>query len=200
MIVDELIEYKKQGRELIFDLDNTIYKERDFLFLAYQKIANILFKKKESEVFDFLTTEFLEKGRNCLFDKLVDEFSIDEIITVDCCIEVLRNTYCEKCLFAYPWFYKFLNKAGKDFKLKIITNGNIQQQKNKIQSLDLGVKDNSIEVVFSNSTKPKPSSASYFSLYEVEKFYKPIYVGDSEIDREFCNNIGINFYDVSKLL
>ena len=77
----------------------------------------------------------MEKGRSCLFDKLVDEFSIDEIITVDCCIEVLRNTYCDKCLFAYPWFYKFLNKAGKDFKLKIITNGNIQQQKNKIQSL-----------------------------------------------------------------
>ena len=95
MIVDELIEYQKQGRVLIFDLDNTIYKERDFLFLAYQKIANTLFKKKESEVFDFLTTEFLEKGRSCLFDKLVvdgeevlvrDVFRCNKCCCCFCCI------------------------------------------------------------------------------------------------------------------
>jgi phosphoglycolate phosphatase-like HAD superfamily hydrolase len=114
------------------------------------------------------------------------------------CLYQLRNTNCKNCIDPYEWFKNFVNDAqSSDWRLKIITNGNPQQQMNKLKSLNLSFVANIVEVIFANEYKPKPMIDSYLKLRNVEKFIEPIYVGDSLLDQEFAHNCKIEFFDVN---
>ena len=60
---------------IIFDLDDTIYSEINYLKLAYKYIAKEITKLNSSlflnEISSFLVTEFLNHGRTHIFQKLV---------------------------------------------------------------------------------------------------------------------------------
>ena len=63
----------------IFDLDNTLYDETEYLFRAYQNIAGKLSgknAKKKAEYFKFLKNTFLKEGRQNLFDKFLINFGL----------------------------------------------------------------------------------------------------------------------------
>jgi len=196
--VDYLLNSNEKGRTLIFDLDNTLYDESTFLFNAYNSIAN-LYKYEKNEVYEFLVSEFISKGRTNLFDKLVTKFP-SEYIDVKTCLHVIRNYKCKGCLSVYPWVNDFLQRINSNFMLKIITNGYVQQQKNKFRSLNLPIDKSKVEVVFAKDIAEKPSKESFFALKNSHEFNNPIYVGDSDIDRKFCESLAIEFYDASQLI
>ena len=197
MNIDYLIESVKNNRTIIFDLDNTIFDENDFLSIAYDNISNALFPQDAQFSYNFLIQEFHNAGRNSLFDKLLDRYPNYET-TLEECLYQLRNTNCKNCIDPYEWFKNFVNDAqSSDWRLKIITNGNPQQQMNKLKSLNLSFVANIVEVIFANEYKPKPMIDSYLKLRNVEKFIEPIYVGDSLLDQEFAHNCKIEFFDVN---
>jgi len=198
MSVDYLINAHKNERTLIFDLDNTLYDESTFLFNAYSGIAD-LYEHNKGEVYKFLVSEFNSKGRSQLFDKLITTFPKDNI-NIKKCLDVLRNYSCECCISIYPWVDQFIEGVGQGFIFRIITNGNAQQQQNKIRSLNLPIDRAKIEVIFANDIAMKPKKMSFFALNNAQQLNSPIYVGDSDVDRKFCQSLDIEFYDVSQLL
>ena len=72
MIIDQLLETKLA---FVFDFDNTIYPEKDYLYQVYYMIGQFV---EYQETFDhdiitkFLTDEFEANGREKLFDKLIE--------------------------------------------------------------------------------------------------------------------------------
>ena len=74
MTVEYLAEQTKQNRQLIFDLDNTIYLETDFLFRVYNEISKTSLNTNPKIVYEFLKKTFLNEGRNNLFNKLENLF------------------------------------------------------------------------------------------------------------------------------
>lgn len=198
MSIEYLVAANKAGRDIIFDLDNTLYAEQQFLFTAYKKIATKLYPECKNKVYAFLIATFKKDGRRNLFDKLVLEFPRSNLGVEDF-LGILRSHRCNNCLSTYSWVNDFFHCVGDEFKWRIITNGNVQQQKNKIKSIDFPADKNRMEIIFANESSPKPATASFFCLVNVENLCQPIYIGDSFIDRDFSDNLNIEFYDVSNL-
>lgn len=199
MTVEYLTEQVKQNRQLIFDLDNTIYLETEFLFRVYNEISKTSVNTNSKIVYKFLKNTFINEGRNNLFNKLENSFPT-ESFSVEKSLNIMRNYRCDSCIDTFPWFKEFLSKINNNFVVKIITNGEPQQQINKFNSINFFWPNNLIEIVTASSYKAKPNIESFYYLKDAKKLISPIYVGDSLIDVEFCKNLNIEFYDVKNLL
>jgi FMN phosphatase YigB (HAD superfamily) len=198
MTVEYLISQNKKRRQLVFDLDNTIYEETQFLFKVYKEISKTAINNEPDIIYKFLKKKFIEEGRKDLFNKLKKKFP-SESFTVENCLSIMKNFKCNSCINTFPWFKKFLSQMKSDFIIKIITNGTLQQQQNKIKSINFNWPKELIEVIYASSIEAKPEILSFYKLKDVENFISPIYVGDSSEDEQFCKKLNIEFYDSKKL-
>lgn len=198
MSLEYLFDQVSRGRTLIFDLDNTIYPESEFLFGVYSQISAIANPKLSSEIFNFLKTTFLLEGREDLFGKLIHKFP-ESRISKALCLDIMRSYKPPQKIKPFVWFNKLIYQVNKSFVLRIVTNGNVAQQRNKINSIDFRLSSNRIEVVYANQTKPKPAPDSFLNFKNANNFIEPIYIGDSFIDFEYANNLGIEYVDSNNL-
>tara|TARA_Y100000389_G_scaffold118035_1_gene115195 strand:+ start:7559 stop:8164 length:606 start_codon:yes stop_codon:yes gene_type:complete len=198
MTVEYLTEQSKKGRQLIFDLDDTIYEETQFLFKVYKEIAQTAINVNPNLIYNFLKKTFIDDGRKNLFNKLKSSFP-SESFSLDKSLSIMRNYKCDHCIETLPWFRKLLSNMSREFVVKIITNGVPQQQINKINSINFHWPNDLMEIVTASSFKVKPNIESFYQLKDSKKFISPIYVGDSLTDKEFCKNLNIEFYNVKKI-
>ena len=195
MSLDYIVQERYRGREIIFDLDNTLFAETDFLHFVFQRIAYSVDESYQFPVLNYLIGTFKEEGRVNLFNKLVSNFP-DTGLTIDKCLYIMRNSRKARAFSNFPWVYDYVLQTNSKI-LKIITNGNIMQQMNKVYSINWSVAET--EVIYAKSIQSKPHELSYYSLNNWQNFFNPIYIGDSIIDEEFSHRLGIEFFD-AKLL
>ena len=189
----------------IFDLDNTICKEEDYLFQAYKAIADkftkILPGQSKNDLFRILKDLFLKEGREKLFDKFLTTVGLDGSYLPDC-LKILRSFVPEKPIEIDRQVKKVLTSLKCQKKsLFILTNGNIDQQKNKIKHILWDGLDKQTGFVFANEIEPKPSPAGVFHILKVTGIQaeKTIFIGDSEVDQLCAQNSGIRYLDVNCL-
>jgi|OM-RGC.v1.015177026 haloacid dehalogenase superfamily, subfamily IA, variant 1 with third motif having Dx(3-4)D or Dx(3-4)E len=189
---DQLLELHQSGVPLIFDLDDTIYNELDFLKRAYESICKEIFKDSWSQPHRYLIETFCSEGREKIFQKLFLKYPNSNYDENDC-LNILRTSVFKQKLELTNWFSSFLSCVERPFHLRIITNGNPMQQRNKVKSLKIDWSLIDLELVCANEIKKKPDPASFLSLNNSENLSRAIYIGDSKIDREFSDNVGIRF-------
>lgn len=194
---------------VIFDLDNTIFNEFDYLDFAYIEIAQYLHKKTKSpsynDYYNFLKNKFKNGGRTNLFDKLIDSFKLQEFskeYLIRDFLNIMRTVNCKNSLSMKKGVYDILSRATKETQVCILTNGNVQQQQNKVKHINWkGIK---IKTYYANEIKPKPSNKIFldiiskdFNLFEKDK---TLMVGDSKVDYKFASNINAEFILIDHLL
>jgi HAD superfamily hydrolase (TIGR01549 family) len=209
---------------VLFDLDDTLYPEMDYLKPAFAAIGHFFEKRhalNAQQVEDFLTITFTRQGRKNLFNQCFNHFEeeiqgkkrqntdlsrdyregvVFENIFVEQCLSILRTVEISKKIHLFPYVYEVLpvlKRQGK--QIFIITNGNITQQKNKVKHLQWNGLDESITLVFANQFAPKPSPKVYTEFLEPNfnlKNKSILFVGDAETDAEFSCNIGVDFLHV----
>ena len=186
-------------KAVIFDLDNTIYDEKIFLFSIY-KIISELYDSNSKEIYNYLVSDFLINGRGKIFNRLLEKYH-NQNISIEDCLGIMRNYKIYNTLKPFNWFISFCNLLKDNEEIKIITNGNSQQQRNKIDSLNLYGNNIKINVVCANDYKPKPSYESLSVFKDMPENKNDIYyLGDSHIDSKFCKNAKINFINVNQFL
>jgi phosphoglycolate phosphatase-like HAD superfamily hydrolase len=202
---------------VIFDLDDTLYPEIAYLTPAFQAIGQYFDRKHgldAIEVGTFLTTNFIKNGRQNLFNQCFNQFFLPEKTqntegsyfeknVIDDCLNILRTVEIKEkialFLYAYRLIPQFLAEKKQIF---VLTNGNVQQQKNKIRHLDWQNLDRHITVVFANEYAPKPSSKVFSDFLEPNfhlKNKKTLFIGDAKTDAEFSQNVGFDFLHVDFL-
>lgn len=182
----------------IFDFDNTLYAESDYLFTAYQQIENEL---NITGVAAFLTQEFSKNGREKLFNKLIKKYSLSES-EIEKCLEVLRTVQLSSPLGLISGTYSLLNSLRAQNKiLALLTNGNVQQQKNKIGQLETDLYQLFDEIVFAQEIAPKPSAESVVYILKKTNISatSTLLIGDSDVDRQAAKNAGIAFLHADHL-
>jgi phosphoglycolate phosphatase-like HAD superfamily hydrolase len=189
----------------IFDLDNTIYKEEDYLFQAYRAIAEyfntILPSCSINDLFSILKILYQKQGREKLFDKFLDSIRLDSSYLPEC-LKILRSFNPTKPLETDKTVKKLLVSLKSHYKpVFVLTNGNVVQQKNKIKNIEWGGLDQSIHFVFANEIEPKPSAAGVEHIIRISGIEKnkTVMIGDSEIDFNCAMNSGITYFDVKDL-
>lgn len=154
-----------------YDLDDTLYKEIDFLKSAYKEVATI--SGHPEAVQQMLDWYYAKENA---FQKLIDIYELS--ISVADCLKIYRNHYPDISLDAGVKEYLEELKAV-DAKLGLISDGRSITQRNKIQALGLeGVFD--IEVISEEFGSEKPDPRNYQVVMdrfpERKRF---IYVGDN---------------------
>lgn len=167
-------------RVVVFDLDDTLYKEVDYLKSAYREIASLVYPtlksdfKEQDEVYRWMRLNY-QQGKN-VFDELMRygvPFDKQELLRIyrehkptiglsDGAIEVLEA----------------LKKEGHIIGL--ITDGRSLTQRNKIEALELGKFIESSLVLISEETGySKPSLESYRYVMHRYPESNYVYVGDN---------------------
>jgi HAD superfamily hydrolase (TIGR01549 family) len=181
----------------IFDLDNTLYNEKDYLFEGYRFIAEYVSSHsnyKQDEIFSYLRNEFILNGHKHLFDKLNQKFILN--IGLDHYLHILRKFKTPVKFQLFPEMLDLLQNLQNGNKIVYIaTNGNRIQQENKISSIDWGGLINGINIVYCNDFEPKPSPVSLQHIIAVEKVTPEdvVFIGDSDTDKIAAEGAGIDF-------
>ena len=125
---------------VIFDLDNSLFDEKKFIIAAYRNIAEYLAKlcdQSKKELFEKLFSMFLTKTSMYprLFDDFIEEIGLKQEVLSEL-IKIYASTKVD--LKPYPGAENILqNLKSQGIKLCLVTNGNIETQKNKIRQLGL---------------------------------------------------------------
>lgn len=154
-----------------YDLDDTLYKEIDFLKSAYGEIAERVGHPEAVQQM----LDWYHEGKNA-FAELINSYGLN--ITIGECLQLYRNHYPNISQDAgVKEFLEELKENGA--KLGLITDGRSVSQRNKIKALGLvGFFD--IEIISEEFGSEKPDLRNYQAVMDAfpdRKYF--VYVGDN---------------------
>lgn len=167
---------------LVFDLDDTLYNEIDFVISGFKSVSKYLEDKLSINSRDSfsLSMELLERnGRGKVFDDLLKYYGLYSYKMVSSCLSVYR--YHKPIIKFSDDSIRFLNRYSSYTKY-VVTDGNKIVQKNKIKSLNADkyfkkcIITHNYGIKFS---KPNPYVFKKISEWEKTKAEKIIYIGDN---------------------
>lgn len=171
-------------KAIIFDLDNTLYDAKQYYLGAFKKISEYLSKKYNvlyQEIYKRLINHWNKKTSMYpyLFNDVLDFFDLGhELKNI---IEIFNNYDGE--LKPYSDVIPILNKLKKkNYKLGIITDGQVRRQKRKIKLL--GLNEIFDIMIFTKELKnPKPSKIPFQEAINKLKINPQcsFYVGDNPL-------------------
>ena len=188
---------------IIFDLDDTIYKEKNYDLGALENVSKFLESKvneKKSNIFKNLKSlRFKKKGNKLIFNKFLNSQKLNkrEIKYLsEKSTEIFQSYRC-KNLKNVSSLKKIIKYFYKKKLLFLVTNGNETRQKNKIHYLGINKYFKKIFILDGKKNKLKPSIKSVkYLIKEINKIggENCVYVGDNlYIDKIFAKNLHIPF-------
>jgi phosphoglycolate phosphatase-like HAD superfamily hydrolase len=183
---------------VVFDYDDTLVSEKEFLFFTYRQIAALVYRSHkipENEVFEYLKNEFELHGRDLLFNKLIRKYNLPITMLSDL-LGLMRTAVISPALTLLPGMKSLLKRIlEKDVKVYVLTNGNHLQQINKIRHTQWEGLEKRISFVFADLHEPKPSPVC---LQLIQKQTNTdcrdmVFIGDSEIDYQCALNAKVPF-------
>ncbi|MFH6769227.1 HAD family hydrolase [Gaetbulibacter aquiaggeris] len=169
---------KNNTMVVVFDLDDTLYQEIDFLKSAFQEISDIL-SKEVAESAETLYRYMLQcyKTGGDTFQTVIETYGVQKYNLTDL-VAIYRNHYPDIALSHDT--QDVLNSIKKEaYKVGLITDGRALQQHHKLKAL--GLQDYFDATVISESfgsSKPDARNYEYYeTLFGVTYHY--VYVGDN---------------------
>lgn len=166
---------------VIFDLDDTLYKEIDYLKSAYREIASFLISEFEVEDAFDLMIKFYSEGKN-VFNELNTHYNLS--VPIEHYLKIYRNHLPTISLNEIT-YNTLAHLKNQGYAIGLITDGRIITQKNKINALGLlEYLDENLVVISEEFGFSKPSIEIF--LYFQVKFPNAefFYVGDN-IQKDF---------------
>jgi putative hydrolase of the HAD superfamily len=114
---------------IVFDLDDTLYDELDFVKSGFKEIANYL---KDEKYYNFMIDIFKSEGSGKIFDKLIDKFGLD--VDINKLIDIYRFHKPNITLSSESLNLLYF---VKNMKTALISDGHYIMQKNKYEALGL---------------------------------------------------------------
>lgn len=164
-----------------FDLDDTLYNEKDFVFGAFKEVSQYLSNKynlDSEDIYNDMINILENHGRGKIFNIICDNYNIGEDIKA--LVEVYRNA--KPKLKLYEDSIEILNKLKYNYKLGLITDGLAYVQWNKIKLLEIEMYfDNIIVTDDLGREYWKPHIMPFRNMAEKFKLLPSecIYIGDN---------------------
>ena len=161
---------------IAFDLDDTLYKEVDFLRSAYREISTYLsYNFGIEDTFD-LMIQFYDNGKN-VFEEIKNRYCLT--VSRDTLLEIYRNHFPDISLNVD--ISQTLESLRERFcQIALITDGRTITQKNKIKALGLQKYLNESLVIISEEFgSEKPANKNYLYIQNSFPNADFFYVGDN---------------------
>jgi len=186
----------RESKAVVFDLDDTLYLERDFVKSGFQAVSQWLAdhcKLDGDKAFDILWAMFCEGHRGDLFDKLVETFTVTDFNIGDLIAVYRQHT---PNIAPFKGIIPLLKCLRKNNKLGLLSDGFLEVQKKKLDALGLaGYFD---EVVFSDELGRdcwKPSTIPFEMIIQQLNVQpcEAVYIADNpEKDFKGPNKLGMD--------
>ncbi|MGZ3754812.1 MAG: HAD family hydrolase [Mucilaginibacter sp.] len=189
----------------IFELDNVIYPEKDFLYQVYYLFASVLEYVElinAKDVTDLMVNTYIASGNNAVFEAVKHKFGIDEKYREN--LQHLFNTAkLPLKLLVYKNILDLMQQIIVDRKqLFIVTNGNPVQQLNKIKQTEWHGLEPYLTCYFAEEIKAKPEPDTIDFLIKEHKLHRKsvLMIGNSETDNYCAEACGIDYLNINEIL
>ncbi len=172
---------------VVFDLDDTLYKEVDFVRSAFRRISETVFPLTKIDVFDEMWVDYLQ-GKEAL-GLLKNRHSLP----VEICDLVRQYRYHKPNIALSCGAEKLLRQLSvSGAKLGVITDGRDETQNNKLHALAIYELFHMIVISESFGTE-KPAEENYVAFESRFANCRYVYVGDN-FHKDFVtpNRLGWN--------
>lgn len=195
----------KRKTAFIFELDDVLYPAKDYYFQAYYLFANML---EYIELIDakaatkVLTDTYIAEGKDAAFNRLTEEFPVAEQYR-DKFENLLLTAKLPLKLLLYKNVLTLMQEIVVDRKkLFIVTNGNVQEQVNKIKQTEWHGLEQYLRCYFTEETAPKPEPDVINLLIQEHGLQRKeiVMIENSEADRLCAEASGIDCISVEDFL
>jgi FMN phosphatase YigB (HAD superfamily) len=192
-------------KAFIFELDDVLYPEKDYLFQVYYLFANLL---EYTELVDAKTTtdllinSYLTKGREADFDVLKEKLNINEKYRQKL-TDLMVTAKLPLKLLLYKKMLNLLQDIVIDRKKPfIVTNGNPEQQLNKIKQTEWHGLENYLTVYFADEVIAKPEPDLIDLLIKDHNLERRdlLMIENSDTDRLCAEVCGIDYISALQFL
>ncbi len=195
----------KRKKAFVFELDDVLYPEKDYLFQVYYLFAGLLEYTQlidAKEITDYMVSAYTNEGKDKVFDALKQKFNIEEKYR-DNFNNLMITARLPLKLLLYQNMLNLLQEIVIDRKkVFIVTNGNPAQQLNKIKQTEWHGLEQYLTAYFADETFPKPEPDSLHLLMKDHGLHRReiMMIENSETDRLCAEVCGIDYLNVGEFL
>jgi FMN phosphatase YigB (HAD superfamily) len=195
----------KRKKAFIFELDNVLYPEKDYLYQVYYLFAALLEYTELNDAkatTELLTDAYVKEGASAVFDRLKKDLNVDEKYRASL-NNLLLSAKLPLKLLLYQNMLNLLQEIVIDRKkIFIVTNGNPEQQLNKIKQTEWHGLEKYLIAYFANETNPKPETDVIDMLIKDHDLQRRdiLMIENAENDRLCAEASGIDHINVSEFL
>jgi len=202
MLYNEIDERKKA---FIFELDNVVYPEKDYLFQVYYLFASFL---EYTELFDakvmtdLMVNTYHAEGKDNVFDKVKQLFAIDEKYRVNF-HHLMHTVKLPLKLLIFQNVLDMLQEIVVDRKkIFIVTNGNPALQLNKIRQTEWRGLEQYLTCYFAEEIKPMPEPDVIHQLIQEHDLERRdiMMIGRSQESKDCAEACGIDYHSAKEIL
>jgi FMN phosphatase YigB (HAD superfamily) len=185
----------------VFELDNVLFPEKDYLYQVYYLFAGYL---EYTELLDakvlvnLMVSTYEQSGASAVFDTLKERFKVDEKYRFN--FEHLHTAaQVPLLLFIYPEMLSLLQEIVVDRKqIFILTNGNPQQQLNKIKHTDWQGLEKYLTCYFADEIAAKPEPDALHFIMDKHHLHRRevLMIGASQNDELCAEAAGVDYISV----
>ncbi|MXV52049.1 HAD hydrolase-like protein [Pedobacter sp. HMF7647] len=190
-------------KAFIFELDDVLYPQKDYLLQVYYLFASFIEYTETvppaADLTAFMKKVYENYGSDRIFEKASEAFAIDKKYQDN--FERLHITArLPLKLILFPEMLSLLQEIVVDRKsIFIVTNGNPEQQLNKIRQIEWNGLENYLRVFFADEIKPKPDSDVFTYILEKHQLLRRdvLIIGATNSDEDFAAAAGADYLDVT---
>jgi len=195
----------QRKKAFIFELDDVIYPEKDYLYQVYYLFASLL---EYSELIDakettnLMINTYTSKGKDAVFENLKQVLHIDEKFR-NIFTNLMVTAKLPLKLLVYKNILNLLQEMVIDRKkIFIVTNGNPDQQLNKIKQTEWHGLEPYLIAYFAEETFAKPEPDVINLLIKEHDLQRRdiLMIENSETDRLCAEVCGIDYTSVQEFL
>ncbi|OOQ61881.1 HAD family hydrolase [Mucilaginibacter pedocola] len=192
-------------KAFIFELDNVLFPEKDYLFQIYYQFTAML---EYVELIDakqatkLMVDTYISKGHDAVFDELVTAMGVDAKYRENF-DRLLDTGKVHLKLLLYQGMLEFMQEAVTDRKkLFIVTNGNPQRQLNKIKHMEWHGLQPYLTGYFADESTPKPEPDVLHLLMKEHNLERRdlLMIENSETDVLCAQTTGVDYLNVNEFL
>lgn len=195
----------KSKQAFVFELDNVIYPEKDYLFQVYYLFAGAIEYTDlidAKAITDLMVETYNAGNKDKVFDVIKEKLGVNEKYRLNL-HHLLHTVKLPLKLLVYKNVLDLMQEIVVDRKkIFILTNGNPVQQLNKIKQTEWHGLEPYLTCYFAEETKPKPETDSFELLISDHNLQRRdvVVIGNSETDVLFAEACGVDYLGVSEFI
>lgn len=194
--------YLKEKQAFIFELDNVIYPEKDYLLQVYYLFSQFMEYGEQlnaADVLHYMQQVFAVEGAEAVFDKTAAKFNIDEKYRVN--FEMLLHSV--RLPLKLLMFNEVLNSLQSIVlerkQLFLLVSGNPAMQLNKIKQTDWNGLEKYLTVYFTEELDPALNALEFIADKHALKKEDMLMVGKTDFAKEAASNVKVSYLQVDDL-